>query len=849
MLVRAPGGEKKLRPLKKKKDRFIAMSVNNTLGNTPVFDINNYTCSLGYLLLPAINEYTWDLDVRAFLYLLGLLWCFLGVAYVADIFMASIERITSKTRTVRISDPEAENGYKQVELKVWNDTVANLSLMALGTSAPEILLSVIEIIGNNMESGELGPGTIVGSAAFNLLFISAICIYCIPDGEIRRIASVKVFAVTAFSCIFAYVWLVIVLIAISPHVIETWEAVLTFIFFPLLILISYAADKNFFIKKLRGKRQQEQDMVGIPMSGEVTRLHSFQDKSLEDEMTQLAKELGRQDLPPEEAANLLSRHIASEIPHSRGWYRMNAIRNMTGGRKLMPQIMDTFQDVYNHIQKPEEERTENNIFTVKTDPTEGGKQAVVQFTAASVAVMENEGKVRLGIKRTGLMSIPVSVKVETINGTAVAGEDYKPFEGTIEFKKNESLREIYIEIVDDFEWEPDEFFFVKLKVDTDSGCILGPTSICEVTIINDDEPGVVQFSKPSYVVKETGLKALIPLVRLGGADGHISVKWKSKDITAIEGKDYSGKEGILEFDNQETTKNLIINLFESNKAERDESFQVELTEATGGATIGKISKTVVTIINDEEFNGLVNRILNMTKANLEALELHKTTYMQQFIEAMNVNGGQIATATFVDYILHFCSFFWKILFAFIPPAQYCGGWPAFFISLGVIGFLTAIIGDLASIFGCLIGLEDSITAITLVAMGTSMPDTFASKTAAVMEKTADNSVGNVNGSNSVNVFLGLGLPWLIAVIYHAIKGTTFRVPAGSLGFSVIIYTITAVIAISVLVARRMMPSIGAELGGPKVPKILCSVFFILLWVIYVLLSALQTKGIIEVHIG
>ncbi|KAI8797520.1 Sodium/calcium exchanger 1, partial [Biomphalaria glabrata] len=94
-----------------------AMSGNSSLGNTPVFDINNYTCSLGYLLLPAINEYTWSVNVRAILYLLGLLWCFLGVAYVADIFMASIERITSKTRIVRISDPEAENGYRQVDLK------------------------------------------------------------------------------------------------------------------------------------------------------------------------------------------------------------------------------------------------------------------------------------------------------------------------------------------------------------------------------------------------------------------------------------------------------------------------------------------------------------------------------------------------------------------------------------------------------------------------------------------------------------------------------------------------------------------------------------------------------------
>ena len=61
------------------------------------------------------------------------------------------------------------------------------------------------------------------------------------------------------------------------------------------------------------------------------------------------------------------------------------------------------------------------------------------------------------------------------------------------------------------------------------------------------------------------------------------------------------------------------------------------------------------------------------------------------------------------------------------------------------------------------------SAITFVALGTSLPDTFASKAAAVGEKTADNAIGNVTGSNSVNVFLGLGLPWTIAAIYHAVK--------------------------------------------------------------------------------
>lgn len=79
-------------------------------------------------------------------------------------------------------------------MKVWNATVANLTLMALGSSAPEILLSrapvkvsfrrfqlilykiptfsglsscfslgIIELLGNQMYSGELGPSTIVGA--------------------------------------------------------------------------------------------------------------------------------------------------------------------------------------------------------------------------------------------------------------------------------------------------------------------------------------------------------------------------------------------------------------------------------------------------------------------------------------------------------------------------------------------------------------------------------------------------------------------------------------------------------------------------------------------------------------
>jgi hypothetical protein len=56
----------------------------------------------------------------------------------------------------------------------------------LGSSAPEILLAIIGVVGNGFEAEALGPGTIVGSAAFNLLGISAVCIAGIPSGESRR---------------------------------------------------------------------------------------------------------------------------------------------------------------------------------------------------------------------------------------------------------------------------------------------------------------------------------------------------------------------------------------------------------------------------------------------------------------------------------------------------------------------------------------------------------------------------------------------------------------------------------------------------------------------------------------
>jgi solute carrier family 8 (sodium/calcium exchanger) len=111
--------------------------------------------------------------------------------------------------------------------------------MALGSSAPEILLSVIETLQSlGVKPGELGPSTIVGSAAFNLMVISAVSVMAVETGSFK-----KVVAITSLWSVFAYVWLLIVLSVWTPDEVTMEEAILTLSFFICLITTAFAADK------------------------------------------------------------------------------------------------------------------------------------------------------------------------------------------------------------------------------------------------------------------------------------------------------------------------------------------------------------------------------------------------------------------------------------------------------------------------------------------------------------------------------------------------------------------------------------------------------------------------------
>merc|ERR1712079_5013 len=274
--------------------------------------------------------------------------------------------------------------------------------------------------------------------------------------------------------------------------------------------------------------------------------------------------------------------------------------------------------------------------------------------------------------------------------------------------------------------------------------------------------------------------------------------------------------------------------------------------------LGDVTKIQIRIRESKEFKSSVDRMMQRGNASMMA---GASSWKDQILEAFTVQAGddddeeeeggddeegekEEKMPTCGDYIMHFLTLFWKVIFSFIPPAGLGKGYLTFIVSILMIGLVTAVIGDVAGHLGCFIFLKDSVNAIAFVALGTSVPDTFASKTAAIQDETADASVGNVTGSNAVNVFLGIGIAWSMAAIYWEAQGENFEVEPGSLGFSVTIFCIEAFLAIMILMLRRN-PAVGGELGGPKSFKTISSGIFVFFWVFYVFISALEAYEVIK----
>jgi len=271
----------------------------------------------------------------------------------------------------------------------------------------------------------------------------------------------------------------------------------------------------------------------------------------------------------------------------------------------------------------------------------------------------------------------------------------------------------------------------------------GADTETKVTIIDDDKPGNLQFKTRLVPALVTNTTIQIDVIRKDGNDGVISCEWKLEEAEdapenqrARIGEDFESKSGTVSFKHQETSQTIEVKLFPSKQEPRDGiHFFVRLFNPVPKAVKVNSKNTGrcrVEVVSDEAQ-------LKKSKAELQLLEAvqrqEEPTIADQLKEACMLyptknDDGEIEDVSAVDAVMHFMAIGWKVLFALIPSKHHGGGWVCFCVSLAFIGMVTAIVGEIATLFGCVIGLKPAVTAITFVALGTSLPDTFASKTAA-----------------------------------------------------------------------------------------------------------------------
>ncbi|TYI55244.1 hypothetical protein E1A91_D11G128300v1 [Gossypium mustelinum] len=504
---------------------------NSMLGNSSI--LGDVKCN-SYLLFH--GETALGNGLRGFLYFLGLAYCFIGLSAITARFFRSMENIVKHSRTVVEVDPHTNTEIIKQE-KVWNYATADITLLAFGTSFPQISLATIDAIRNigNLYAGGLGPGTLLGSAAFDLFPIHAVCVVVPKAGELKKISDIGVWLVELFWSFWAYAWLYIILEVWTPKVVTIWEALLTVLMYGLLLIHAYAQDKRW-------------PYISLPITrGERP-----------------------EDWVPAEVAS-----VSCED--------------------------DVYDSIYRKVPAAED-------------------------------------------------------SVESSN---------RPFQ------------------------------------------------------------------------KEINLEDL-----------HVLQLWKKQFMDAL---------------------------------------------------------------------------------TLESPESRK------------LNNAHLWVARILWQSLLAP---WRLLFAFVPPYQIAHGWIAFICSLLFISGIAYIVTELTDIISCVTGINAYVIAFTALAAGTSWPDLVASKIAAERQLTADSAIANITCSNSVNIYVGIGIPWLINTAYNFITyGEPLRIEnAEGLGFTLMVFFSTSVGCISVLVVRRLI--LGAELGGPRFWAWVTSVFFMLLWLIFVVLSSLRVSGVI-----
>ena len=225
----------------------------------------------------------------------------------------------------------------------------------------------------------------------------------------------------------------------------------------------------------------------------------------------------------------------------------------------------------------------------------------VVFDNDPVIVNEGDGNALIGFQRIGGSGGMISVNFTTADGTAMEPGDYTETIASIDFLDGELTQSVMVPIIDDLDTEPNETVNLSLMD--------GLNTVNATLVILDNDgatnPGMVRFNAPAYPLPEADNVAVL-LERVGGTDGLVTFTLEAAGIPggATPGVDFDFDPVQFQFaDGDADPITVVLNAIDDNLPENDEDFTLNLTNPTGGLTLGNPATATVTIIDDDQAAG------------------------------------------------------------------------------------------------------------------------------------------------------------------------------------------------------------------------------------------------------
>jgi hypothetical protein len=201
------------------------------------------------------------------------------------------------------------------------------------------------------------------------------------------------------------------------------------------------------------------------------------------------------------------------------------------------------------------------------------------------------------VTMSGASSQTVTVNYQTAGGTATSGVDYANTNGTLSFAPGDTTKTIPVSVFGELTVELNETFDVNLSAPSNATLADAQGT---GTILDDDNPGKLQFSSATYTANENAPFATITVTRTGGTAGTVTVDYQSvAGGTAVAGTDYNTVSGTLTLLDGIASRTFHVQLIDDTQTGESVTVNLALSNPLGGATLGSPASAVLTIADDE----------------------------------------------------------------------------------------------------------------------------------------------------------------------------------------------------------------------------------------------------------